>query len=390
MAPFRNSPVNIFLSAGETSGDLHGSYLVRALQARQAGVRVTCLGGPLLHQAGARVLVDNRDLAVVGLFEVLNHAKVVYNAWQRIKAHILQDRPHLMILIDFPDFNMRLARLARRLGVRVFYYISPQVWAWRAGRVHALKRLVDQMAVILPFESDFYSRYGMKTHYVGHPLLDVLKEVPSTEASRSRYRPGHSGSVVGLLPGSRLGEIRSLLSTLLETAAVLSRQMPELSFLLPVAANLPAEEIAAQAAQWHLPLQIVRGDTHGAIRAADLLLTTSGTVTLEAAILGTPMIIVYRVSNLTYYAGRHLIKVQHVGLPNLIAGRSIVPELLQQEATAQRIAAAALRCLREPALLERQRRELAHIRRQLGEPGVAMRVAELALQGLEAGELAAR
>ena len=383
MGPFRDGAVNIFLSAGEASGDLHGSYLVRAIRARHPEAHITCLGGPLLQQAGARVLVDNRDLAVVGLFEVLSHAKVVYKAWQHIKAHIIRNRPQLIILIDFPDFNMLLARLARRFGVRVFYYISPQVWAWRAGRVHTLKRLVDRMAVILPFESDFYRRYGMKTDYVGHPLLDVLHGVPSVETARSRYRRNPPGPVVGLLPGSRQGEIRSLLPTLLETAAVLHERIPQLTFLLPVAASLDAEEIAAQAGRWQLPLRIVPGDTYGVIRAADLLLTTSGTVTLEAAILGTPMIIIYRVSNLTYYAGRHLIKVRHVGLPNLVAGRSIVPELLQQEATTERIAAEALSHLQQPELLQRQRRELNDIRRQLGEPGVAARVAQLVLQEIE-------
>jgi lipid-A-disaccharide synthase len=378
--------IEIFLSAGEASGDLHGSYLVRAIQSLDSQIRVSCLGGSLLRQAGAEVLVDNSEVAVVGLFEVFRHLKTIYEARQRIRTHLIRRRPRLVIFIDFPDFNLLLARLAKRLGIRILYYISPQVWGWRSGRVYTLKRLVDEMAVILPFEKDFYALYGMKVHFVGHPLLDVLTGLPSREISRNRYRSGGARqrraptNVVGLLPGSRHGEIRSLLPLLLETAAILLKHHPELSFLLPVAPTLDPKAIESEVVNRRLPIRVISGDTYGVIQACDLILTASGTVTLEAAILGTPMVIVYKVSNLSYYTGRHLIRVSQVGLPNLVAGRLIVPELLQKEARSDRVASEALSFLEQPERLEHQRQALALIRDQLGEPGVADRVARLALR----------
>jgi lipid-A-disaccharide synthase len=372
--------ISIFLSAGEASGDLHGSYLVRALRAAAPKLTIAGVGGERLHRAGARVLVDNREIAVVGLTEVARHLKAIYRAWRRLCGYLEKERPALTILIDFPDFNLLLARKAKKLGSKIFYYISPQVWAWRSGRVRTLRRLVDRMAVILPFEQDFYAARGMQVHFVGHPLLEVLASAPTREEACSRYPSARHGAVVGLLPGSRANEIRTLLPLLLETAARLNQELPGLTFLLPVAHTLSADAITAQADAWNLPLRVVSGDTHGVIRACDVLLTASGTVTLEAAILGTPMIIVYRVSRFTSQVGRQLIRVRHVGLPNLIAGRTIVPELLQEDARVDCLADAALALLQQPALRERQRQELAAVRSRLGLPGAAERAARLALE----------
>ncbi|HOV86013.1 MAG TPA: lipid-A-disaccharide synthase, partial [Syntrophobacteraceae bacterium] len=289
------------------------------------------------------------------------------------------ERPDPVVLIDFPDFNLLLARLARRRGLRVFYYISPQVWGWRTGRVRTIRRLVDRMAVILPFEEEFYRRHGFKVHYVGHPLLDVLAHAPSRSRAQERYRTGEAGPVVGLLPGSRRSEIRSLLPILLETAALLRQRFPHILFLLPVAPGLHREEIEERASEASLPLRVVSGDTYGVIRACDLVLAASGTVTLETAILGTPLILFYRVSNLTFNAGKHLVRVPWAGLPNLIAGKMIVPEFIQDRARPDLIAAEAASFLDDPARLEAQRRELEAIQHQLGEPGVARRTARLVL-----------
>ncbi len=371
----------VFLSAGEASGDLHGSYLVEALRDLDPGIRVSCLGGRRLRQAGARVMVDNGEVAVVGLFEVLSHTKAIYAALRKIGAYMERERPDLVILIDFPDFNFLLARIAKRLGIRVFYYISPQVWAWRSGRARTLKRLADGMAVILPFEPAFYERYGMKVHYVGHPLLDVLADAPSREEAELKYRGNPSGGpLIGLLPGSRLSEIKSLLPLMLGAGRLIHSQQPDASFLLPVASSLNPDPIRVRAAASGLPVRIVSDDAYGAIRACDLVIAASGTVTLETAILGTPMIITYKVSGLTYHLGRNLIRVKHVGMPNVIAGRRIVPELLQNEAVPERIASEALAFLRAPQRLEEQRRELRAIRGHLGTAGVARRVARLALE----------
>jgi lipid-A-disaccharide synthase len=337
------------------------------------------MGGPLLEAAGAAILVDHRRLSVVGLAEVAGHAKVLYRAWRTITTYLRNNRPDVVVLIDFPDFNLLLARIAKRLGIKIFYYISPQIWAWRSGRVRTIKRLVDRMAVILPFETEFYAQHGMTVCFVGHPLLDVLATPPSPAQARSQYRPPEVTPLIGLLPGSRQSEIRSLLPLFLDTAEVLREHLPKISFIIPVASSLHPSSFEVAFQDRNLPVRLVTGDTYGVVRACDLLLTVSGTATLEAAILGTPMIIVNRVSNLSYYLGRHLIRVSHIGLPNLVAGRQIVPEFVQHDARLELIAAEALNLLEHPERLEQQRQDLARIRNKLGEPGVADRVAQLVM-----------
>ncbi|MCU0588443.1 MAG: lipid-A-disaccharide synthase [Syntrophobacteraceae bacterium] len=376
--------LEIFLSAGEASGDLHASALTRRLKAALPSTRFTCLGGPALARAGANVLVSNRDLAVVGLVEVLKHARAITDGWRTIRRYLCQVRPDLVILIDFPDFNFLLMRLARRLGIPVFYFISPQVWAWRRGRVRALKRMADDLAVILPFEVDFYRSHGMKVHYVGHPLLDILEAAPSREEAARRYRRGENRRLVGLLPGSRRGEIAAMLPVLMGAAELMAARRPDVDFILPLAPDVSPELPGGLARPAAAAVSVVQGDTHGVIRACDLILAVSGTVTLEAAILGTPMIITYKVSPLSYRVGRRLIRVDRAGLPNLIAGRMIAPELLQDDATPEGLAREALDFLDSPGRLERQRRDLAGVREILGKPGAVDRTADLVLKRLAA------
>jgi lipid-A-disaccharide synthase len=371
--------VSIFISAGEASGDLHGAFLAQALLKQAPGIQIACLGGDRLRSTGVRTLVDNRQLAVVGVFEVARHLQAIHGAWRTITRFLEKQRPSLVVLIDFPDFNLLLARKARQLGCKIFYYISPQVWAWRTWRVRALRRLVDRMAVILPFESDFYAGHNMRVHFVGHPLPEMLANVASRIEARNRYQAENRFPVVGLLPGSRASEVRAHLPLLLETAAIVLKQFPAARFLLPVAPSLGAASLEQLVAPRNLPIDIVSGDTWGVIRACDLILTASGTVTLEAAILGTPMVIFYRVSCLSSYIGRCLIRAPFAGLPNLIAEREIAPELIQEKAHPALLADAALALLQHPQRLEQQRRDLAAVCTRLGDPGVADRVAHLVL-----------
>jgi lipid-A-disaccharide synthase len=356
----------------------------------EPNVRVSCMGGPLLEATGAEVVVDHRHLSVVGLAEVAGHARAIYRAWRTITSHLCTNPPKVLVLIDFPDFNFLLARTARRLGISVFYYISPQVWAWRSGRVRTIKRLVNEMAVILPFEAEFYDRREMEVHFVGHPLLDVLATPPPRQQVKEQYQASDSGYLIGLLPGSRQSEIRSLLPIFLDAAGLLHRQLPDISFIIPVAPSLDVSSFETALSNKDVPVRLVAGNTHGVVRACDLILTVSGTSTLEAAILETPMIIINRVSDLSYRLGRHLVRVKYIGLPNLIAGRPIVSEFIQNNAQPMLIACEALNLLKHPELLEQQRQELRQIRSQLGEPGAADRVAQLVLQMNTAGNSSTR
>ncbi|SMC27817.1 lipid-A-disaccharide synthase [Desulfacinum hydrothermale DSM 13146] len=378
--------MKIFVSAGEASGDLHASSLVRAMRREHPHLQVSCLGGPRLEEAGARILVDNRDLSLIGVLQVLPKARTLYGAWRTLRNHLVSKRPDLVVLVDFPDFNFLLGRLAHRLGLKVFYYISPQVWAWRRGRIRSLKRFVDTMAVILPFEEAFYRRHGMRVHYVGHPLADTLAHVPDKAACRKALGldgETHTGSrsarTVCLLPGSRRGEVRTFLPLLLDAARRLYRRHGDLQFLLAAAAELDPSSLPGLGSFDDLPLRIVHGDTHRALRACDLAVAVSGTVTLEAALLGTPLVIVYKVSPIEYHAGRFLIRVPFIGLPNLVAERRIYPELLQEDASPERIAGEVERLLTQPRALEEQRSGLREIARRVGGPGAARRAARIAL-----------
>ncbi len=370
--------MDIFISAGEASGDLHGSHLARAIWSIAPQTRISCLGGPHMQAEGVPAVVDNRSLSVVGISETAAHFRAIYGAWVKIRSHLLATRPALVVLIDFPDFNLFLGRFAKKIGAKVFYYISPQVWGWREGRVKTIKKIVDRMAVILPFEKDFYASHGMNVDYVGHPLVDVMAGLPAKNLCDRLYHD-FRGPLVGLLPGSRRGEIKLLFDMLMDAGRIISQTLPAVRFIIPVASSLDAGDLEARAARWSLPVQFVRNDTYGAIRACDLLLTVSGTVTLEAAMLETPMIIFYKLSRLSTMIGRLLIGAPFFGLPNVIAGREIAPEFTREEPTAPRLAECAVRFLTNPALLDAQRRELRRIGDCLGAPGISERVARLVL-----------
>lgn len=334
-----------------------------------------------MREAGVPVIVDNRDISVVGASEVLGHIRAIYNSWRKIRSHLRSNPPELVVLIDFPDFNIFLGKLAGKAGARVFYYISPQVWAWRERRVDSIKRIADRMAVILPFEKSFYHEHGMEVDYVGHPLVDVLLDPASEEAaSHEKYRLNSSGPLIGLLPGSRRSEINLLFDLLMDSAQRIHNALPDGRFIIPVAPSLDFNAIKTRAEKWNLPLQVIGNDTYGVIRSCDLVVTASGTVTLETAIIGTPMIITNRVSRISAQIGKRMIRVKYIGLPNLIAGSGIVPEYVQERAQARFIAEKAISMLQTPGCLERQREELGRIRGRLGEPGIAERVARLVLK----------
>jgi lipid-A-disaccharide synthase len=377
---------NIFVIAGEASGDLHGAGLVRALKDQFPGARFTGIGGPKMHEAGLDLLFPSSRLAVVGLVEVFSHLRPILNAFTRTVNWLRKESPDLLILIDYPEFNLLVAARAKRLGIPVFYYITPQVWAWRRGRVRKIRRLVDRVAVILPFEEDFFRRYGMEVSFVGHPLLDCVKSTVSRREFRESLGLDGACTVVGLLPGSRHGEITRMFPLMAQAAQRLLDERPDMRFVVPLAPSFDhgiIESLVPEGCNLGDSLKTVHGRTYDAMAAADLLVAASGTVTLEAAILGVPMVVTYRVSPLTYFLGRRLIRVPFVSLVNLVAGREVVPEILQDEATPERIAGATLSLLEDKERRGAMVKDLGRVKAALGTPGAASRAAGLCLEILQ-------
>ncbi|MFH7325209.1 lipid-A-disaccharide synthase [Desulfurivibrio sp. C05AmB] len=381
---------HILIVAGEASGDMHAANLVKALHARRPEVRVSAMGGGALAAAGAELLYDSARLAVVGLIEVLSHLGEILAARRRLVNFLTTQRPDLLILVDYPDFNLLLAAAARKLGIPVFYYISPQVWAWRQGRVRKIKRLVDRMAVILPFEQEFYRKRGMEVDFVGHPLVDELAGPAASiaEAGKAAHglAPGDERRIIGLLPGSRRREIAVMLPLFLAAARILARgRQPAPIFLLPLAPGLDREVLTAGGLDQYgdLDIRISEHDRHGMMAACHAVMAASGTVTLELALLGVPMVAAYRVSSFTYLVGRLLVDVPHATLVNLVAGREVIPELIQDRAEAALIGGEVAALLDNSQRRQTMLHDLAEVRQKLGRAGASQRAAAIALELLD-------
>ena len=367
------------LAAGEASGDLHGAAVCRGLKGLAPACRLVGMGGARMAAAGMELLVDVTASAVVGGSEALSRLPVLYRALHRLRAALEEaPRPAALVLIDFPEFNLRLARAARRVGVPVVYFIPPQVWAWRRGRVRTIRRLVSLVLAVFPFEPPFYRLAGVPVAFVGHPLLDALADAPDRAAARRELGLAAGARVVGLLPGSRREEVARMLPVMGAAAARIRAATPEVQFVLARAPTVEAEAIARHVGGM-TELTMVAGRAHAVLRAADLALVTSGTATLEAALLGTPMVVCYRLSRLSGLAARLLIRVPWISLANLTLGRAVVPELYQASATGERLAEEALRLLENPGALDAQREAFRELAGRLGEPGVGVRAARLVL-----------
>ena len=390
-------PRRVMIVAGEASGDLHGARLVEAMSRRSRNLEFFGVGGKAMRAAGVSVEVEASRLSVVGLTEVIGRFPDLRRGLSAAKGWLRERRPDLLILIDFPDFNLHLAACARRLGIPVLYYIGPQIWAWRSGRVRKVRDRVRHMAVILPFEERFYRRHGVPATFVGHPLMDGTlppvdedfsrrlrgenrKERPDQRPNkRPDQRPNQRW--IGLLPGSRRGEIERILPVLRDAAERMAAADPTLAFAVSVSDSVEMDHVASILARAADPgrFELVGGGVHRVLERACLTVSASGTVTLEGALAGVPMIVVYRVSPISYHLGRALIRVPFVSLVNLIAGREVVPELLQDAAAPEAVARLAGRLLAdEPALL-RMRADLLEVRKRMGPPGASERVAGIAL-----------
>jgi lipid-A-disaccharide synthase len=369
----------IMIVAGEASGDLHGSNLVKEVLRNNPDLSFSGIGGPKMRDAGVTILADASKMAVVGLVEVISHATVIYRAFSTLKRIIRTDPPDLLILIDYPDFNLFLAKVAKRAGVRVLYYISPQIWAWRIGRVKKIARLIDRMAVVFPFEIPFYEKEGVPVTFVGHPLVDIVHPTMARAEAQACFGLDPARKTVGLFPGSRKGEILHLFATILEAAALLKKHYPDLQFILPLASSLSGTDIAPILESSPLDIRVIEGKGYDVMQVCDAIITVSGTVTLEAALMEVPMVIIYRVSPLTYAVGKRLIKVDHIGICNIVAGERVVRELIQDDAEPAWIAAEIGRILADDGYAAEMRAKLAGIRAKLGSGGGSARVAELVL-----------
>ena len=359
--------MRLAIVAGEASGDLHAADVVRELRKLNGSVESFGIGGDLLEKQGMRVLHHARDMAIVGLFNVVRHLGMFFRVYRELTGEIAQTKPDVVLLVDFPDFNMRVARRCKQLGLRVVYYISPQLWAWRKGRVKEIAKVVDHMIVILPFEADLYRQHGVPVTYVGHPLIEQLSGVHRAEPKRGVLR-------VALLPGSRGMEVRSLLPPMLDAVEILARDHKVEAYVIQ-APTIDHGKLEAMVKERALPVSIVRDGRSHAIASADIALSSSGTATLECAVLGTPVVVMYKLSPATYVLARRLVRLPHFSLVNIIAGREVVQELIQDAVNGERIVQ-EVRSLLEPARYAGVTEELRQVRMKLGEPGASRRAAE--------------
>ena len=369
--------LRLLISCGEPSGELYGSELVRHLRPELPGLDVFGLGGDRLEAEGAALVAHVRELAVVGLLEVVRHLRRFRQVFRGVLREVDRRRPDLAVLVDYPDFNFRLAAALHRRGIPVVYYVSPQVWAWRPGRLRAMRTWVRHAMVIFPFEEAVYRDAGIPVTFVGHPLVDLVQPAADRRSFLEGAGLDPARPVVGLLPGSRPQEVAHNLPPLEGAVAILARRRPDLQFLLAVAPSLDGGGLERRLRS--SPVRLVPNAAHAVLGASTVAVVASGTATVEAALLGTPMVVVYRLSPLTYALGRPFVKVSRFAMVNLIAGRSVVPEIIQGDFTPARVAAETTRLLDDDGSRDEMRAGLADVRRLLGAPGASRRAARIIL-----------
>ena len=375
---------HVMILAGEASGDAHAADFVECLRREHPEMHLSGMGGSAMRRAGVDVFFDSSIIAVVGLIEVLRHWGDIRQAMAAVKQRLEDERPDLLILVDYPEFNLKMARHARGLGIRVLFYISPQVWAWRPHRIHKIGRLIDHMAVIFKFEERYYREAGIPVTFVGHPLVDKVRPPADREALRRQLGIAAGDRVIGLFPGSRQSEITRLLPVMLETARLMQERDPSIRFLLPVASTLDYDELQRRcAAAGEVRIDSPRDDIYATISACDAIASCSGTVTLEIALLGVPLCIAYRMSTLSHAIMSRLVTIPHIGLANIVAGEGVVREFLQSEADAGPLAAELFALLEDREYRGRVIDGLERVRENLGAGDGARNMANLVLSLLD-------
>jgi len=374
----------IMVSAGEASGDQHAAHALAALKEQGLEFDAFGMGADQLQAQGVRIDVDCRELAVIGLIEVLRNLPALYQRLFHLVKLIKTRKPDLIVLVDYPEFNLKLAWWVRKLNIPILFYISPQVWAWRTKRVHKIGRRIDHMAVIFPFEEKFYADANIPVTYVGHPLIDTAKCELDTDAARSSLGLNPPEQLVALIPGSRNGELMRNLPVMLDAAAELLKSLPTTEFVIPIAATLDRSALDALLKDRKLPITLIDGQICPVLRASDAALTASGTATLETALMGTPMAVVYRMNDLTYKIMSRLVQIDDIGLVNIVATKRIVEEFVQDDANGEAIAVELNRLLTDAPYIQTMKENLLDVKERMGDGGASKQVATLMTEFLPA------
>jgi len=368
----------VFIVAGEASGDLHAGKLAENLRKLQPSVRMLGLGGEQMRAAGVELLFHVEQLSFMGFFEVLSHLPFMRKVMKTTVDALRREKPDVLILVDYPGFNLRLAKKARTMGLKVMYYISPQIWAWGKNRLGKIKSTIDKMVVILPFEEELYRKAGVDVEFVGHPLLEEIDFNPDKEAFCGRLNIPPDKLILGLLPGSRPQELRRILPIMLKSAVAVMKDSPQIVPVVGLAPTLKKEQIEPYFRSSTTEFRVTQRDIYELMRHSHLMMVASGTATLESAIVATPFVTVYKTSFLTYLLARRMITIPYIGLVNVVAGRKIVPEFVQNQAGPEVIAAELLSFLKDEDKYNHLKGELGKIKGKLGEPGASRRAAQIA------------
>ncbi|MCR9191270.1 MAG: lipid-A-disaccharide synthase [Gammaproteobacteria bacterium] len=384
----QSQPKHIVIIAGEESGDQHAATFIQTLKQRQPHLKITGIGGQHMQDAGVELISDLARHGVTGISEVLLHVRVIRNAFKKIKAHLDTTKPDLLVLVDYPGFNLRLARYAKTvLNMRIVYYISPQIWAWKANRIHTIRRYIDKMAVILPFEKKLYEEAGVPVSFVGHPMVEHLNIQESPAALKQQLNIPENKTILAILPGSRRNEIKRLMPILREAAIYLTQRHPELHIVIPVARSLQKAQIATFFESTSLPLTLIEEQAISTVYCSDFVIVASGTASLECALLTKPMCIIYKTSLITFVAACHFMRVKYLGLCNLLQSKMIVPELMQYDCTANDITELMSDLMTDEAKANRMVSRLQRLKQSLSHQDAEMSIAELIETELQATEI---
>jgi lipid-A-disaccharide synthase len=378
----QQTPLTVLFSAGESSGDRHAANMFLEMKKNQPDIKGIGMGGLKMAEAGIDIRYDSAHIAVIGVVEVFKHYGEIRRALKLMQQIVETEHPDLLVCVDYKEFNFKLARFAKRLGIKVLFYVSPQVWAWRPGRVKKYGAAIDMMAVIFPFETAYYDAEHVPVRYVGHPSVDKVHPQHCRSEDMAHFGLDEKMPVAGLLPGSRANEIKRMLPVMLAAAEKLQAVIPGIQFLLPQADSISDEQLESYLCQSSVKITVIKNQPYDVIQCCDAVMTTSGTATLEIALLGVPMVIAYKLSTVTYWLGRLLVNTPFIGLPNIILGKGIVKELIQHEASAGNLAGELKRILTDKPYAEKMRANLILVRQLLGQGGGSKKMAELALEML--------